>query len=309
MKSFVKNDKYWGEFSESEMDKVLVLCRNNDFSSAKKYIDENLRRSDFIFGSARSDFLYVSNIDKDSVCLDIGCGLGVHTFNMAKIAREVHSCDLSKKRLEFCESRQKDEGVTNVNFYHSDIANLPFEKESFDFIVMNGVVEWLGEQNINSDPRMDQVEDLKRVHSLLKKGGVLYIGIENRFAATYLHNAKDHNRLSYTTFMPRFLANLVTKIKVGKPYRTYTYGTYGYRKLLVDSGFAKDNFDFYVAHPGYNLPQYIIDMRDLSAFSFFFDSIITGRWYGRYVSHILNLKLIPKVLRYFFYSYIIFAKK
>jgi ubiquinone/menaquinone biosynthesis C-methylase UbiE len=309
MQSFVKTDKYWGEFSEEEMDKVLLLCKNNDFGAARKYINNNLRRTDFIFGSARSDFLYMSNVDKSSVCLDIGCGLGIHTFNLAKIAKEVHSCDLSKKRLEFCEARQKSENVNNVTFYHSDIANLPFQKESFDFIVMNGVVEWLGEQNINKDPRMDQVEDLKRVYSLLKKGGVLYVGIENRYAATYLHNAKDHNRLSYTTFMPRFLANIVTKIKVGKAYRTYTYGTYGYKKLLEDSGFKRVDLEFYVAHPGYNLPQYVIDIRDLNAFSFFFKSVISGRWFGKYVLWVFNLKIVPKVLRYFFYSYVIFAKK
>lgn len=309
MKSLVKNDKYWGEFSEEEMDKVLAFCRSNDFNAAKKYINDNLKRTDFIFGSARSDFLFMSNVDKNSVCLDIGCGLGIHTFNMAKIAKEVHSCDLSRKRLEFCEARQNFEGVENISFYHSDIENLPFEKESFDFIVMNGVVEWLGEQNKNKDPRMDQIEDLKRVYSLLKKGGVLYVGIENRYAATYLHNAKDHNRLSYTTFMPRFLANIVTKIKVGKSYRTYTYGTYGYKKLLEDSGFDRKNLQFYVAHPGYNLPQYVIDIRDLNAFSFFFTSVISGRWFGQYIRWIFNFKLVPRVLRYFFYSYVIFAKK
>jgi len=287
------------------MDEILLLCEKKDFDGAKKYIKEKLKRENFIFGSVRSDFLYLSNINKESVCLDAGCGLGVHTFNMAKIAKEVHACDLSKKRVEFCEYRKEMENVENVSLYHSDIEHLPFEKEKFDFIVMNGVVEWLGEKNKNKNPREDQIEDLKKVYSILKKGGVLYIGIENRYAATYLHNAKDHNRLRYTTFMPRFLADFVTRKKIGKPYRTYTYGVSGYKKLLKDAGFDVDGASFYVAHPGYNMPKYLIDFEDPSAFSFFFGSSDLSR----FLKWILKKKTVIKIVRHFFYSYAIFAKK
>lgn len=305
MQSLISNDKYWGEFEESEMDKLLFLCSEKDFGGAKKYIKEKLKREDFIFGSTRSDFLYLSNVNKESLCLDVGCGLGVHTFNMAKIAKEVHACDLSKKRVEFCEYRKEMDGANNVYLYHSDIERLPFKKEKFDFILMNGLVEWLGEKNKNKDPRQDQIEDLKKIFSLLKKDGVLYIGIENRYAATYLHNAKDHNRLKYTTFMPRFLADWVTKLRTGKSYRTYTYGISGYKKLLKEAGFEKDKINFYVAHPGYNMPQYLIDFEDLGAFGFFF----SGSNFGSLLKWILRRKTVIKIIRHFFYSYAIFAKK
>ncbi len=309
MQSLIYQDKYWGEFSENDMDVLLSICEKKDFLEVRKYIEEKLHRTDFIFGQARSDFLYLSNLDKNSVCLDIGCGLGVHTFNMAKIAKEVYACDLSTKRVRFCEHRMEMEDIKNIKLYHSDISSLPFDKEKFDFIVMNGVVEWLGEQNKNKSPRADQINDLKKVQSLLKKDGVLYIGIENRYAGTYLHNAKDHNRLKYTTFLPRFLANVVTKIRIGKPYRTYTYGISGYKKLLKDSGFDTSKTLFYIAHPGYNLPQYLIDFDDINALKFFFSMVLSGRRLNRFLSWLFGKKIITKISRHFFYSYAIFAKK
>ena len=305
MQSLTQNDKYWGEFEEKDMDAILTLCAENNFDGVRKYVEEKLNRTDFIFGSARSDFLYLSNIDKNSVCLDVGCGLGAHTFNMAKIAKEVHACDLSKKRVQFCEYRKEMEKAENVFLYHSNIENLSFEKERFDFIVMNGVVEWLGEKNKNKNPREDQLEDLRKIYSLLKSGGMLYIGIENRYAATYLHNAKDHNKLKYTTFMPRFLADWVTRIRKGKAYRTYTYGKLGYERLLKKVGFDSNELHFYVAHPGYNMPQYLIDFADNSAFSFFF----SNSGLNKFLKYLLKQKIAIEIVKRFFYSYVIFAKK
>ena len=309
MKSLIDNDVYWGEFSEKDMDEILLMLSKDKYSEAKEYIDKKLKRTEFIFGRARSDFLYCMDLKKDFVCMDIGCGLGVHTFNLAPYVKEVHALDLSRKRVEFCEYRKKFEGIENVHLYHTDVDHLPFPDETFDVVLMNGVVEWLGERNHNSNPRDDQVEILKKIRSLLKKDGVLYIGIENRFALTYLHNAKDHNRLKYTTFMPRFLADFVTKIFVGKSYRTYTYGISGYKKLLADSGFNLSRTDFFVAHPGYNLPQYLIDYTDISAFRFFImNAYGTSKWASVLIPFIKHDWFI-KIIRHVFYSYAIFAKK
>lgn len=309
MQSLISNDKYWGEFAEEDLDKLLLLMSQNHYAEAKEYIDKKLKRSDFIFGLARSDFLYCIDLKKEYVCMDVGCGLGVHTFNLAPHVKEVHSIDLSKKRVEFCEYRKKNEKVKNVYLYHTDVDHLPFKDETFDVILMNGVVEWLGERNHNENPRDDQIEILKKMRSLLKKNGVLYIGIENRFALTYLHNAKDHNRLKYTTFMPRFLANLITKVFAGKDYRTYTYSISGYKKLLTDSGFNPSKADFFIAHPGYNLPQYLIDYNDISAFRFFLMNVYGGSKFGKIFIMLFKCDWFLKIIRHIFYSYAIFAKK
>lgn len=309
MQSLIKNDIYWGEFPEHDIDALLSFCSKNNFVGAKEYIENKLHRTEFIFGKARSDFLYCIDLKKDFVCLDVGCGLGIHSFNLSPHVKEVHSFDLSKKRVEFCEYRKKFENVQNIHLYHTDVDHMPFKKEAFDVILMNGVVEWLGERRKNDDPREDQVEILKKMHDLLKNNGVLYIGIENRYALSYLHNAKDHNRLKYTTFMPRFLANFVTKLFKNKEYRTYTYGVSGYKKLLKDSGFDVSKTKIFLAHPGYNLPQYIIDYEDTSAIYFFLASVHGSKLWFRLISPILKLDFMLKIIRHTFYSYLIFAKK
>ncbi|HVS79880.1 MAG TPA: class I SAM-dependent methyltransferase, partial [Candidatus Paceibacterota bacterium] len=304
----VQNDEYWGEFPEKDLDVVLDKYRRGDSAAARARITE-LGRDDFVFGFARSDFLYGLDIGPGKRVLDIGCGLGVHSFNAARTGAEVYGCDLSSKRAEFCMLRAKSDGVENAHFFHSDILNLPFAAESFDAVVLNGVVEWLGEMNRNKDPRQDQIEGLKSVLRILKPGGTLYIGIENRIAATYLFHATDHNRLKYTTFMPRFLADFVTRRKKGKSYRTYTYAKGGYEKLLRDSGFSNPAC-FYIAHPGYNLPQYLIPFGDTAALCFVLNSMsIDKGMRGAFVRAIAVLPGMGKITRNFFYSYAMYVKK
>ena len=109
--------------------------------------------------------------------------------------------------------------------------------------------------------------------------------------------------------MPRFLANWVTMYRLGKPYRTYTYSKWGYQNLLKDAGFDTTKTTFYVAHPGYNMPQYLIELDDISAFRFFFSMIISGKKFFSVFPGIYKHSLFIKVARYFFYSYAIFAKK
>ncbi|MDD2753537.1 MAG: class I SAM-dependent methyltransferase [Candidatus Portnoybacteria bacterium] len=301
-------DVYWGEFPEEALDKILEYYRLGRVEAAREMI-RSLGREDFIFGPGRSDFLYYLPLDKTSRVLDVGCGLGAHSFNAARIAGEVWGCDLSKKRVAFCEARRKNEGAANVNFLHSDIEGLPFAPDTFDAIILNGVVEWLGEKNKNKDPRQDQLDDLRRLRSLLAPGGVMYIGIENRLAAAYLFSAKDHNSLKYTNFLPRFAANLASYLKRGKPYRTYTYAKKGYEHLLKDAGFDGAP-DFYIAHPGYNLPQFLMPFEDLGALKFILNSMsIDKGTTGKLTRFLIKIPWLGGLMRNFFYSYVIFITK
>ncbi|MDD5032887.1 MAG: methyltransferase domain-containing protein [Candidatus Pacebacteria bacterium] len=301
-------DVYWGEFSEELLDKIIGCYQSGRFDDADDII-KSLDREDFIFGLGRSDFLFYLPLGKTSKVLDVGCGLGVHSFNAAKIAGEVYGCDLSKKRVDFCNLRKQREEVKNISFLHSDIENLPFESETFDAVILNGVVEWLGEKNKNKNPRDDQIEDLRRVKALLKPGGILYIGIENRIALSYLFKARDHNDLKYTTFMPRFAASFVSRLKRGKSYRTYTYSKKGYERLLKDVGFDKTP-DFYIAHPGYNLPQFLIPFQDETALKFILNSMsIDKGTTGKVARLFTRIPFLRGIIRNFFYAYAIFVKK
>jgi len=305
--SLIDNDKYWGEFLESEMDNVLDIASNSDYSSVKEYIDEKLNRFDFIFGRERSDFLFYLDLNNQSSVLDCGCGLGIHTFNAAARAGEVHSFDQSLKRCQFVSYRAQAEGIENINIYHSDFENLSFEDNQFDSILLNGVVEWLGEINDHKDPRDDQISVLKKLHGYLKPEGTVYIGIENRMSASYL-KGYDHNGLKFTSYFPRFLADWITKIRNKHPYRTYTYTYWGYKKLLKDAGFSR--YDIYIALPGYNLPKYIVPFDNIPAIRFFVKTIAKDKGLkGKTMTFLVKFDFGVKICRHLFFSYLIYAKK
>ena len=302
-------DVYWGEFSQSNQQELNRIFREDGYEAGRAFVREKLDRDTFIFGRGRTDFLYYLDLDKNSVCLDCGAGTGIHAFNLAREANEVHAFDLSLDRLELMQLRAAAEGVTNIKLYHSDFKTLPFKDGMFDAIAMNGVVEWLGVINDHDNPRDDQVTVLRQMYKFMKTSGKLYIGIENRFAASY-RNGRDHSGLRFTSYMPRFLANVVTKRKKGHSYRTYTYGANGYRKLLEESGFARDKITMYITHPGYNYPQYIIAHDDLAALRFFYTSFARSQGMrGRIVAVLARSNIFLRLLRTVTWSYGIVAEK
>ena len=123
------------------------------------------------------------NVGPEARCLDVGCGLGIHSFNMAAHAKEVIGIDQSKKRVEFCSLRAKLSGVNNARFEHTSLDSLYdaassapagiIRLGSSDTILMNGVLEWIPEGKTTPDPRQDQVEALKKLRDLLAPGGTL----------------------------------------------------------------------------------------------------------------------------------------
>ena len=147
----------------------------------------------------------------------------------------------------------------------ADGHSLPFASGSFSLVTMNGVLEWVGEWDRSRPPTDVQLDVLARVHELLRPGGTLYLAIENRFGLELLYRRKDHNKLYWTSFMPRTAADLLTRLLKHKPYRTYTYGRAGLEALVREAGFAA--VDFYCPWPRYQDPEVIVRYGDDAAFA------------------------------------------
>ena len=63
------------------------------------------------------------------------------------------------------------------------------------------------------NPRDMQIEFLKKVYQGLNKDGQLLLAIENKFNYAYLLGRPDpHVNLKFTTFLPRFMSNIICKI-------------------------------------------------------------------------------------------------
>ena len=71
--------------------------------------------------------------------------------------------------------------------------------------------------------------------------------------------------------MPRFLANIVSRIFKKEPYRTYTYSYLGLQKLLREQGFS--GLKFWGAIPKYRYPDFVIDFSKPEPLSYYIESI------------------------------------
>lgn len=298
-------DIYWGKVPEDELKKIVEAIDEEGFSALDAATQKKL---DFTYHEDRADWRFYVLLSADSTVLDIGAGLGRIAIPLARVCKRVVACDQSLSRMRLLSRRARSEGLDNLDVFVGDVFDLPLKENSFDLIVMNGVLEWVGLTDRYADPREAQIKSLEICKKLLKNGGRLYVGIENRLALVYLR-AKDHGGLRFTSYMPRVIANLYSKALGNKPYRTYTYSKGGYEKLFKAAGFGEAP-SFYLLYPGYNLPRIIVPYENIKAFRYLIrmfkspDNIV-----GKFGYYVASLPLFIRIYRFFFFSFGIIVKK
>jgi len=138
-------------------------------------------------------------------------------------------------------------------------------------LIVNGVLEWIGDWDLDGSPRSAQLRFLRQLHSLLKPNGRLLVGIENRLGYVSIGGAIDHSGLPYTNLLPRPLATVALRlfanrhhriVTPSRSYRTYTYSERGYRRLFGDAKFVSSQS--YWSEPGYNLPYCLVPLTNAS---------------------------------------------
>ncbi len=79
-------------------------------------------------------FLEAQLVGRGDHVLDVGCGTGRATRDVARLASEgtVIGIDLSTRMLEFARERSVDEGLPNATFVRGDVEVFPFEPAAFD---------------------------------------------------------------------------------------------------------------------------------------------------------------------------------
>jgi SAM-dependent methyltransferase/uncharacterized protein YbaR (Trm112 family) len=268
---FFEPSYYWGEVTKDEAGDLLQQAsqlgwRDAVLSRFSNDHDMQISLTDW----QRASWLPLLGLDKHSVALDVGCGYGAITHSLARAAGQVFSLEAIPERIDFTRIRLSQEGFCNVQLVQASALDPPFADEMFDLIIVNGVLEWVGEWDHEGDPRSVQVGFLQRLGRILKPNGTLLIGIENRFSYNGALGAIDHSGLPYTNLMPRRVANwwlrrathahYRTERNPKREYRTYTYGARGYRKLLANSGIPLSTI--YWADPDYNQPYSLIPLSD-----------------------------------------------
>ena len=322
---------YWGEISDKEMNEVLGVTKKEGWRNAAVRLSlryPSLGR--YILSSSRTDWIFhCLDRSNTSACLDIGSGWGGNSFALSKFYKEVWSLEAVKQRIEFQKIRSMQDGVKNIKFLRSDWMRLPFPDQSFDLVVANGVLEWVGLSDYSKHPRVLQLDFLKEVKRVLKPNGCLYIGIENRYGLQFFLGGRDHSGMPFTSLLPRKIADLVVRkfrktddkyindkrIKEEwKDYRTYTYSIQGYKKILSDAGYNAVNIYW---TNSYNFPR-IAGRFDHESFSYFVN------WLKGYIpskykvlhKRVLNIfiYIVPDILKeylalFFCPNFLVFAYK
>lgn len=291
-------DVYWGKLSKDEMEESLSII------DKKGWEVFDLRyggKFDFTYEEDRADWRFNLDIDKSSKVLDIGAGMGRSAIPLARVSGEVVAFDMSTHRMRFLKRRVKQEGLGNVTIFVGDIFDLPLSDKSFDVIAMNGILEWVGKTNKYKNPKTAQIEALKICKRLLKKDGQLYVGIENRFALAYLKGV-DHSGLRFTSYMPKFLANIYMKLRRSERYDTYIYTKRGFEKLFAKAGF--NNIETYLPYPGYNLPRILIPYNDILSLRYIIKNTMRSDKISRKIIKILSSSsILLRIYRHLFFSF------
>jgi ubiquinone/menaquinone biosynthesis C-methylase UbiE len=194
----------------------------------------------FLADRKRNDFVVMLPVDRDSVVLDYGCGWGNTTFTVAPYCKKVFALDVDAQRLRFAGEHFRYRGLDNVTTIHGgNSKTLPFDDASIDIVIMNGVLEWTPVNEAGTPLEVHQ-RVLGEIYRVLRPGGALQISIENRYGYEYLFGRKDNHSggLRFVTFLPRWLANIWSKIWLNRPYRTWFYSYDALKQTVATSGFV-----------------------------------------------------------------------
>jgi SAM-dependent methyltransferase len=234
---------------------VESLDRSHWFEALDRSSSSAIRaKRDFIADGRRANWIFDLALPAHSRALDVGCGMGSIAAALAAHVDEVVAVESVDLRAQFC-ARRFEQDRLPVTVMRADALRLPFASQSFDLIVLNGVLEWLGKGQ-GGDPRRVQRDALVRLRALLRPGGHLVVAIENRTAVGYFRGRIDHSYVPYTSLMPRWLADRVMRARRGEPYDTYTYTHRGYQRLFRDAGFSAVRTLLPIW--GYNRPDYLV---------------------------------------------------
>ena len=146
------------------------------------------KKHDFVaeYGKGLLEFIPKNN---EQTILDLGCGTGTLTAQLADLCSKVVGVDSSQNMIDKAQKQ-----FSNVEFWVCDALALPFDEE-FDVIFSNAVFHWISDHNAL----------LTNIHKALKPQGLLVCEFDASGNIATIENAfiKVYQRLGYS-YKPKF---------------------------------------------------------------------------------------------------------
>ena len=196
-------------------------------------------------------FENILQLNKDNIILDLACGQGRHSLEMARRGYvNVHGLDRSHFLIRKAKSINLSERL-NVSFREGDARKLPYSVDLFDDIMI------LGNSFGYFESTEDDIKILKEVFRILKPGGKFLIDVAD---GSYLKNnfqsrswewidkkhfvcrerslAEDNERL----ISREVITNVQKGVIVDQFYAERLYTKESIKKMLSEIGFRKITF-------------------------------------------------------------------
>ena len=259
---FIGQAPYWGELPEAKLRSILEATRTRHWKEVfRASADPDISRVfTFIANLNRTSWQYFLPSGSGRSALCVGEGMGATAEALSANYSTVVALEPVLPRVEFMRRRFEQDRITNVRLVRASFPDVPFAENSFDLVVFNGVIEWLPSGHPAENPTAVQLAGLRKAFALLRSGGHVYIGIENRWCYEYFLGAIDpHVGVRWVTILPRALANLMIRRTGASRYDAYLYGSGGYRRLLHAAGFSETQV--FIAKESYNKPEAIVPLK------------------------------------------------
>lgn len=146
------------------------------------------KKHDFVAEYGKGLLEFVPKNDGQAI-LDLGCGTGVLTVQLADLCNKIVGVDSSQSMIDKAKER-----FGNIEFMVCDALALPFENE-FDVVFSNAVFHWISDHDAL----------LKNIYKVLKPQGLLVceFGANGNIATIENAFAKACNSLGYG-YEPKF---------------------------------------------------------------------------------------------------------
>lgn len=173
-----------------------IKARNNE---ADRYEDWYLQRGYYYDWVEKTTILNALNLKREDIVLDVGCGTGRFTREIAKRCKKVYGVDFSPESIEVLNKKAKQEGIENIESYICDITKQLPIKEAVDKVLSVQVI-----QHIPTEAERCLV--MNNLYNQLNDGGVCVISLYNWGFASKGGLLKE-GRFSNGIYYNRFTSN------------------------------------------------------------------------------------------------------
>lgn len=110
----------------------------------------------------------IEYIHEDSVVLDVACGTGIVSLEIAQYVDKIEAIDISPSMIEVAQQKAKQHKIENISFNVADAYRLKYPNKYFDIVLLVNIL------HVIKNPEIV----LKEAKRLLKDDGILLISVE-----------------------------------------------------------------------------------------------------------------------------------